>query len=213
MTSIRKFTFNPFSENTYVLYDESRKAIVIDPGCHNRQEESELKNFISSNSLEPVFLLNTHCHVDHVLGNRFIFDEYGLSPAIHKEDLVILRSAVMSGQSFGVRCEPSPEPSLLLEEGQLIEFGSTSLQVLHVPGHSPGHVVFLSEKEGFIIGGDVLFYGSIGRTDLPLGDHDTLIRSIHSKLMVLDEDYVVHPGHGPRTTIGFEKKNNPFLSA
>jgi glyoxylase-like metal-dependent hydrolase (beta-lactamase superfamily II) len=211
MTEIQLFTFNPFQENTYLLYDESLAAVVIDPGCSNASEEREILSFIEDKKLNVERVINTHCHIDHVLGNAFFFDKYDLKPLIHKKDIPVLEALSSYGEAFGIKISPSPEPEEFMEEGDVIHFGNTVLNVKHIPGHAPGHVVLIHEKQKFIIGGDILFYGSIGRTDLPYGDHDTLIRSIQEKLMTMDEDFRVYPGHGPSTTIGFEKKNNPFL--
>lgn len=211
MIEIQKFTFNPFQENTFLLFDESKSAVVIDPGCYDKDEENEISTFIDSHDLKLEKVLNTHCHIDHVLGNAFFFDTYGLKPTIHKGDLSILQSVKEYGQSFGIDPIPSPEPEEFIEDGDLVQFGNSVLNVIHIPGHAPGHVVFKNDSQNFIIGGDVLFYGSIGRTDLPGGNHETLINSIHEKLMTLDEDFIVYPGHGPSTNIGFEKNNNPFL--
>lgn len=194
-----------------MLFDDSLAAVVIDPGCFSRKEEEEIKDFILSNSLNIEFILNTHCHIDHVLGNAFLCNSLNLKPQIHEDDLVILNSVSAYGEAFGIKATESPQPEKFLKEGDEIKFGNSLLSVLHVPGHSPGHVVFVNHKQKFIIGGDVLFYGSIGRTDLPYGDHDTLISQIRKKLLTMDPDFKVYPGHGPVTTIGFEKANNPFL--
>lgn len=211
MIHIEKFIFNPFQENTFLLYDDSLEAVVIDPGCYERFEEERITQFIQDNDLVLKKVLNTHAHIDHILGNAFFFDKFNLKPVIHKGDLEILKSVEHYGQAFGINPEPSPEPTEFMEDGGEISFGNSILKVVHIPGHSPGHIVLINEAQKFIIGGDVLFYGSIGRTDLPGGDHQTLINSIQEKLMTMDEDYVVYPGHGPSTNIGFEKKNNPFL--
>jgi len=211
MITIQKFTFNPFQENTYLLYDESKSAIVVDPGCYEKSEEQEIQSFIDSNDLSLDMVINTHCHIDHILGNAFFYDTYDTKPIIHELDLKVLQSVPEYGHTFGINVIPSPDPEIYLEDGDIIDFGNSELKVMHIPGHAPGHVVLINEAQKFIIGGDVLFYGSIGRTDLPYGDHDTLIQSIKEKLLVLDEDYKVYPGHGPATYIGFEKKNNPFL--
>lgn len=211
MIKIQKFTFNPFQENTYLLYDESKSAVVIDPGCYDREEEKEINSFIENHDLNLEKVLNTHCHIDHMLGNAFFYNVYGLKPIVHKSDLIILKSAKDYGQAFGINPIPSPEPEEFIEEGDIVHFGNSSLDVLHIPGHAPGHVIFKNDLQKIIIGGDILFYGSIGRTDLPGGNHETLIKSIQEKLMTLDHDFTVYPGHGPSTNIGFEKKNNPFL--
>lgn len=212
MISIRSFTFNPFQENTYVLYDVTREAVIIDPGCYDDGERAELVAFIEENKLKPVKLLNTHCHVDHVFGNRFIAEKYKLGLEMHEKDLKVLNSLLQVAHLYGLNAEESPAPKVFLEEGQKIAFGSSELDIVFTPGHSPGSICFISHPQKFIIAGDVLFYGSIGRTDLPGGHHQTLIDSIKQKLFPLGDDYTVHPGHGPETNIGFERRSNPFLT-
>lgn len=212
MIKIQSFTFNGFQENTYVLFDESKKCIIIDPGCYEQNEKLELERFIVDNELEAVKLINTHCHIDHVLGNRFVAEKWSLDLEMHELDLPTLRSVKDYCQLYGFHnYEESPEPSTFLKEGDKIHFGNSSLDVLFTPGHAPGHIVLYSNEQHFVIGGDVLFQMSIGRTDLPGGDYDTLINSIKDKLLPLDEQTKVYSGHGPSTTIGFEKTNNPFL--
>ncbi|MFL5753031.1 MAG: MBL fold metallo-hydrolase [Bacteroidia bacterium] len=208
---VQYLTFGPFQENTYVLSDETNECVIIDPGCYGSGEQQDLKRLIEDNGLKPVHLLNTHCHVDHVAGNLFVYETYGLKPQIHKNDLPVLNSQQRVSEMYGLPCELSPLPEAFFDEGDKISFGNTELEVIFTPGHAPGHVVFYHKAQGILINGDVLFRGSIGRTDLPLGDHDTLIRSIKTKLFVLPDDTVVYTGHGPETTIGMEKKSNPFL--
>lgn len=212
MLTIQSFTFGPFRENTFVLYDETGECVIIDPGCYNSAEQQELKKFITEKKLKPVRLLNTHCHVDHVSGNAFVHDAYGLKPVIHKEDLVILESQERVSEMYGLNCEPSPMPEEFLEEGDTVRFGNSELKVIFTPGHAPGHVVFYNALNKFVINGDVLFSGSIGRTDLPYGDFDTLERSIKTKMYTLPDDTVVYCGHGPATSIGREKVSNPFVN-
>jgi glyoxylase-like metal-dependent hydrolase (beta-lactamase superfamily II) len=212
MIKIQSFTFNGFKENTYVLFDESKKCIIIDPGCYEQNEKLELERFIVDNELEPVKLINTHCHIDHVLGNRFVAEKWSLDLEMHELDLPTLHSVKDYCQLYGFHnYEESPDPSTFLKEGDKIHFGNSSLDVLFTPGHAPGHIVLYSNEQHFVIGGDVLFQMSIGRTDLPGGDYDTLINSIKDKLLPLDEQTKVYSGHGPSTTIGYEKTNNPFL--
>lgn len=213
MVTIKIFPFNPFQENTYVLSDETGECIIIDPGCYVSGEEQELKAYIDNNGLRPVKLLNTHCHVDHVFGNLFVAQTWNLGLEMHRDDLPVLASFPKVCQMYGFPGGPQPEPVAFLEEGIPVKFGNTTLDVFFTPGHAPGHVVFYHPAEKFVIGGDVLFQGSIGRTDLPGGDFPTLERSIREKLYVLPDDVKVYPGHGPATTIGFEKKNNPFVGA
>jgi hydroxyacylglutathione hydrolase len=212
MIKIDFFTFNPFQENTYILSDETKECLVIDPGCYDSFEKDELVRFIENQKLKPVKLLNTHCHVDHVLGNKFIADKYKLQIELNNLEIPLLRAVTDYAPQFGVYCEPSPEPFVLLNEGDTIKFGNSELKILFTPGHSPGSICFFNENEKLIISGDVLFQMSIGRTDLPGGDYETLIKSIREKLFVLDDAIKVYPGHGPATTIGFEKLNNPFLN-
>jgi glyoxylase-like metal-dependent hydrolase (beta-lactamase superfamily II) len=211
MVTIRIFSFNPFQENTYVLSDESGECVVIDPGCVGGEEEQELKDYIEGNNLKPVRLLNTHCHVDHVFGNYFVSKTWSLRLEMHKKDLPVLESFPKVCQMYGLPGGQQPEPANFIEEGDQIRFGNSKLEVLFTPGHAPGHVVFYHPGEKFVIGGDVLFQGSIGRTDLPGGDFTTLEKSIREKLYVLPDEVKVYPGHGPFTTIGFEKRNNPFV--
>jgi len=211
MITVQGFTFNPFDENTYILYDETRECVIIDPGCSSKSEQEEITAFIKEEGLKPVKLLNTHCHIDHVFGNSFIAKKYNLGLEIHKDDLQTLRSLPQVSHLYGLNAEESVEPSNFLSEGEQIKFGHSVLDILFTPGHSPGSICFVSRNDKFVIGGDVLFYGSIGRTDLPGGDHETLLASIREKLFVLDDDFTVFSGHGQDTTIGFEKENNPFL--
>jgi hydroxyacylglutathione hydrolase len=211
MITIKPFTFGPFQENTYILYDQTNECVIIDPGCYDDNERNELAGFINTKKLNPKLLLNTHGHIDHVVGNKFVFEKYGLLPIINRKDLPALHALETVAKVYGLNAEASPEPSGFLDEGDVVKFGSSSMDVLFTPGHSPGSICFVSHDQKFIIGGDVLFYGSIGRTDLPGGHHQTLIDSINNKLMPLADDYSVHSGHGPVTTIGFERKSNPFL--
>lgn len=208
---VTSFTFNPFQENTYLLHDETKECVVIDPGCYERREQEQLKDYIEKNGLKVVRLLNTHCHIDHVLGNTFVADTYGVGLEIHPDDEQTLRAVPTYAGSYGFPQYAETLPTAFLKEGDTVKFGNTELQVLFTPGHAPGHVVFYNESEKICIGGDVLFQESIGRTDLPGGDFDTLIQSINEKLFALPDDVTVYPGHGPETTIGHEKKHNPFL--
>ncbi len=212
MITIQSFVFNPFSENTYVLHDETKECIIIDPGCCQQYEKLELLEFISQNKLKPVKLLNTHCHIDHILGNNFVAKNFGLKLETHREELFNLKHSVNAAELFGIgNFEPSPAPSVFLDESNTVEFGNSKLEILFVPGHSPGHIALVNKKEKFVINGDVLFYGSIGRTDFPGCSHQALINSIRTKLFPLGDDFRIFTGHGPSTNIGFEKKNNPFL--
>lgn len=210
MLNVAAFTFNPFQENTYVLHD-GKQAILVDPGCWNSTEERELESWLAENGLEPVRLVLTHAHIDHVLGCAWAHERYGLLPELHRDDLPLLRMAPRQGDLYGVPCDPSPEPARFIAEGDIIRLNDDELKVLFVPGHAPGHIALYSEAQRFVVSGDVLFQSSIGRTDLPGGDHDTLIRSIKEQLLTLGDDVRVYSGHGPETTIGRERRMNPFL--
>ncbi len=211
MITIQKFVFNPFQENSYLLYDETGDCILVDMGSYTVAEKKEVLYFIDNNRINPVKIVNTHCHVDHLLGNSFFKNKFKVKVAANAADEFILANAVEHGNMFGFEVEAPPEIDEYLEEGTPFFFGSSTLEILHVPGHSPGSVAIYSLRDNFVISGDVLFNGSIGRTDLPGGDYDTLIRSVTEKLMVLPDETVVYPGHGPETTIGEEKRSNPFL--
>lgn len=211
MLEIQCFTFNPFQENTYLLINEKKDCIIIDPGCYFEEERKELLAYIEKEGLNVTRLLNTHCHLDHIFGNRLVAKTYGVGLEIHMLDKIVLDRSPEIGKMYNVPFEPSVEPVRYLEEGEKIRLGDDELVVLLTPGHSPGSVCFYCAVQQFVIGGDVLFYQSIGRTDLPGGNHQTLINSIQEKLFVLPDDVTVYPGHGQPTTIGFEKKNNPFL--
>ncbi|MDP4239174.1 MAG: MBL fold metallo-hydrolase [Bacteroidota bacterium] len=209
---IKTFTFNPIQENTYLVYDETNEAVVIDAGCVSDIEKRALKNYIEENHLILKRVLNTHLHFDHQLGNKFLYTTYGVKPEAGKEDEYLLEDMIGHVRSFGLEInEEAQSLGGYITDNQEIIFGNSSFTALHTPGHSPGSMTFYAEKEGVIFAGDVLFRGSIGRTDLPRGDYATLIRSITNQLLPLPDSTVVYCGHGPSTTIGFEKKNNPFL--
>ena len=208
---ITSFTFGPFQENTYILHDETQECAILDPGCYTPEEKNKLADSIKHQGLKPVKILLTHAHLDHILGNNFVCGKYNLKPEMHKEDLLMLQSAKMVGDMYGISAEPSPEPDVFLDEKDTVRFGSSELRILFTPGHSRGSICFYNTEQTFVIAGDVLFYESIGRTDLPGGDYATLITSIRENLFILPDDFKVHPGHGPSTTIGHEKKYNPFL--
>lgn len=211
MITIQSFTFSPIQENTYILFDESKECIIIDPGCYDNRERTELSEFITKHELKPVKLLNTHCHLDHIFGNAFVCEKYNLKPEFNKHDQPVFDAFLASANMYSLNADPSPPAGNYLNEGDMIKFGNSLLEIVFTPGHSPGSITFYNRVEKFMIAGDVLFYGSIGRTDLPGGDYETLINSIKSKLFPLGDDFKVYSGHGPATSIGFEKKNNPFL--
>jgi glyoxylase-like metal-dependent hydrolase (beta-lactamase superfamily II) len=213
MLKIKTFTFNPFQENTYLLYNEQKEAILIDPGCYEEYEKQELSQFLEDNNIEIKLLLNTHCHVDHVLGNNFIEQKYGLVTRMHELELPIFRAVASYASNYGFVYQAASESTDYLLDFEQINFGDDTLEVLFCPGHSPGSVCFYNAKQNFLIAGDVLFNRSIGRTDLPGGDYATLIRSIKNRLMNLPSETLVYSGHGPSTTIGNEKQNNPFINS
>ena len=212
MIQIHRFTFNPFQENTYVLFDESNECAIVDPGCSNTSEQQQLVQFISGRQLKPVLLLDTHCHIDHILGNKFVYDTYKLSPQIHQKDLVILQNGMRTAQLYQLNYAESPLPVKFIEEGDIVSFGNSQLEVLFTPGHSPGSIIFYNRVQKFAISGDVLFQRSVGRTDLPGGDHELLLKTIREQLFSLPDNTVVYSGHGMKTDIGSEKRLNPFLS-
>lgn len=211
MLTIRTFTFNPYQENTYVLYNEQRNAIIIDPGMYGEKEQAEFLTFVDQHNLNPQSLLNTHCHIDHVLGNYFIHERFGLLPKFHEGELSILVAVQNYAPQMGFRYDISPIGEAFLNDGDNIQLDNDELEVILAPGHSPAHICFYSAAQKFLIGGDVLFRNSIGRTDLPEGNHQQLLDSIKQRLYTLPDDTVVYPGHGPSTTIGFEKNSNPFI--
>jgi hydroxyacylglutathione hydrolase len=211
MIRIKVFIFNPFQENTYVLHDNTGECVIIDPGCYAAAEENELSAYIKDNNLKPVALINTHTHIDHILGNNFVTLTYGLKPQIHRAAEVFLESAPEHGAMFGLQVSELALPEKYLEDGKIFRFGNSSLEVRYTPGHVDGSVCLVNHENSFVISGDVLFNGSIGRTDLPTGDFDLLEESIREKLYTLPDNFVVYPGHGPSTTIGEEKMGNPFV--
>ncbi|MCK4408389.1 MAG: MBL fold metallo-hydrolase [Bacteroidales bacterium] len=212
MITVKKFVFNSFQVNTYVLFDETKECVIIDAACYEDFEKEELVEYIAKEGLKPVRLLDTHCHIDHILGNNFVADKYNLGIEIHRDGLPFHKGVKNHGVAFGFDLEPLTEPSNFFKDGDKIKFGNSELEVLYTPGHADGSVCFLNRKQKFVIVGDVLFNQSIGRTDLPTGDYDLLIKSIREKLFTLPDDFTVYPGHGPETSIGFEKVNNPYLT-
>ncbi len=211
MITIHDFVFGPFQENTYVLFDETKECVIIDPGNNSASEDKKLRDFISENQLIVKRLILTHGHIDHINGNKYVYDTFGFLPEVHKNDLYFIEKHLASATMYGLNAQQSPMPKNYITEGDVIEFGNSKLQTIHTPGHSPGSITFYNLEQKFMIAGDVLFYGSIGRTDLPLGNFDDLISSIKSKLFPLGDDMKVYNGHGRPTSIGFERLNNPFL--
>lgn len=213
MIRIKVFEFNPFMENTYVLYDETGECVIVDPGCYTAEERQTLSGFIASENLIPVALVNTHTHVDHILGNNFIYNTYQLKPLIHKAGEIFLKSAPGHASIFGIEAEEMVLPEKYIDEGDEIRFGNSKLEVIYTPGHANGSVCLISHPDKFVLSGDVLFQGSIGRTDLPSGNFDLLAESIQQKIYTLPGDYTVYPGHGPETSVEEERNHNPFVNA
>jgi len=209
---IYRLVFNPIDENTYILADKSGDCAIIDCGCYDKEESDKLERFITEKKLNPVLLLNTHCHLDHLFGNKFMLDRYNLRTMSGEADEINRNNAVQHALLFGLSMENPPDPGGYLSDNQILTFGNSSLVALHVPGHAPGSFAFYSEENSCVFTGDALFAGSIGRTDLPGGDNVTLIKSIRSKLFVLPPSTVLYPGHGPESTIEREIKTNPYFS-
>lgn len=211
MIEVTSFNFNPFQENTYLLINGKKDCFIIDPGCYYLSERKTLQDAIYHAKISPVRLLNTHCHLDHIFGNKLIHEMFGLKPWIHRLEQPVLDRSPQAGVMYNVPFDLSPNPEGYLEDKEKITLGEDELEVLLTPGHSPGSICFYCEKQKFLIGGDVLFRGSVGRTDLPGGNFGTLEKSIQERLYVLPDEVAVYPGHGAETTIGQEKKHNPFV--
>ncbi|MEO8403882.1 MAG: MBL fold metallo-hydrolase [Chitinophagaceae bacterium] len=211
MLSIKTFVFNPVQENTYILFNEKKEACIIDPGCYFEEERNTLTLFIEESGLKPILLVNTHCHLDHVFGNKYVAEKWGLKPHIHPKEKPVLDNALEAAERFDLPFDNYTGDVVFIKEKQTIKIGNDELDISFVPGHSPGSISFYYEPGKFVIGGDVLFNGSIGRTDLDGGDFDTLINSIQTQFFTLPDETKVYSGHGPVTTIGYEKMNNPFV--
>jgi hydroxyacylglutathione hydrolase len=209
---IYKLVFSPIEVNTYILADQSKDCAIIDCGCYDRAEFEELVSYIESKKLNPVLLLNTHCHLDHVFGNRFMLEKYNLKTLSGREEEINRMRVVQHATHFGLSMGEPPEPGGFITDRQIIRFGSTELTALHVPGHTAGSMAFYGEKDNCVFTGDALFAGSIGRTDLEGGDYDTLINSIMGRLFVLPPSTVIYPGHGSQSTIEKERMTNPYFS-
>jgi hydroxyacylglutathione hydrolase len=208
---IYKLVFSPIEVNTYILADSTGDCAIIDCGCFDKQEFKKLEDFIKEKNINPVLLLNTHCHLDHVFGNKFVLEKYGLRTHSGKLDELNRKNASQHAMLFGLTMDTPPEPEGFISDNQTVTFGVTELMALDVPGHTSGSIAFYCKKDGCVFTGDALFAGSIGRTDLDGGDYDTLIDSIKSRLFILPPSTVVYPGHGIETTIGREIKSNPFF--
>jgi glyoxylase-like metal-dependent hydrolase (beta-lactamase superfamily II) len=212
MLQVKSFVFNPFQENTYVLFDETNEAVIIDAGCYSISELNLLRDFIASKKLDVKHYLNTHCHIDHILGNIFVCKEYNLNPKYSEKEVPVFNSGNNVAKLYGLNYMEGPMCTDFIREGDTINFGNTLLDLIHLPGHSPGSIGFYAKSNKVIICGDVLFQGSIGRTDLPLGNHEDLLLSIQTKLFTLPHEVKVYSGHGNATSIGEEIKYNPFFN-
>lgn len=207
MLRVHSLVFNALEENTYIIDDpDTRVCAIVDPGCYVAQEKQMLRDFIDQHGLQVHHLINTHAHIDHILGNKYVKETYGVALALHQEELPILQAAMQYGPIYGFADYEPTEATILLTADERIQIGNHSLELLHVPGHSPGHIALYSREGAFCISGDVLFRGNIGRTDLPGGDHATLLQSIRQQLFPLGDEVTIYPGHGPTTTIGLEKE-------
>ena len=212
MLEIQPFIFGPFQENTYIIHDATGDGIIIDPGCTQPSEQKQLQHYVESHKLQITKVVNTHCHIDHVLGNEFAKTQFDAPLWIPEGEEDVYRAVQVYAANYGFPQYQEAEVDGYLNENQQLIVGETIFEILLVPGHSPGHLAFFQPQAKICIGGDVLFNGSIGRTDLPGGDYQTLIDSIHRKIFTLGDDVVVYSGHGPSTTVGHEKKTNPFCA-
>ena len=212
MVNVRILVFNPFRENSYIVSDDTDECIIIDPGCETAAERELLKSTVDRNRLRPVRIINTHCHIDHILGCAFVKNTYSIPFLVHKLELPLLKSAAQQRAIFGLEEDETAEPDFFVMDGDTVKFGESELVVLHIPGHSPGGISLVNLKNKIVFTGDTLFQGSIGRSDLPGGDHNLLVKGIMDKLLTLDPATIIYPGHGPETTVGEESRSNPFLS-
>lgn len=211
MIKLKRFTFNPLEVNTYLLYNNARECVIVDPACSNEEERTRLKAYIDQQELTPVMLINTHCHYDHISGNAFVYESWGLAPMIHKEGLSIMHSATEQALFLGFEPAESPNPIQFLQDNEIVKLGDEEIEIRYTPGHADGSICLVLHKEKYLLSGDVLFAESVGRTDLPTGSMEVLQKTIREKLLSLDDAFVVYPGHGPETTIGTEKIVNPYL--
>ena len=211
MLQLYSAVFNPFSENTYIIYNEHNACWIVDPGMYDAEETKSFKDFIAQKGLKPQAVINTHAHIDHIFGVQAMMDTYSIPFALHPLEGPVLAGAKGSAMLFGFSFGNAPQPTQILKEGEPLQLGDDVLEVRLAPGHSPGSLVFYYPEGGWAIGGDVLFAGSIGRSDLPGGNHKRLLESIRTQLFTLPDETVVYPGHGPETTVGVERRSNPFL--
>lgn len=212
MLNLAKLVFNSFQENTYVLSDETGECVIVDPGNTSERENETVSNYIEKNSLKPVMVVNTHGHIDHILGVRYLKEKYGIPFALSAKDEFLVKTAPMQGRMYGFDLEEAPVADIDLSARDKLKFGNSELEIIPTPGHSPGHISLYSAEKKFVITGDTLFKGSIGRTDLPGGDYKQIMESILGKLIPLGGDVAVHPGHGESSSISAEIDGNPFIT-
>jgi hydroxyacylglutathione hydrolase len=210
MLYVQTFVFNSLAENTYIIYDETKACAIIDPGCYTPNEREVLVEFIKQHQLQVSHLVNTHCHIDHILGNQYIKEQYEVKLTIHPQEITNLQLAPTYAPQYGFIAYQPTKPDIFVQAGDIIHLGNSDLEVLHLPGHAPGHIALYNKQNGICLVGDVLFKGYIGRTDLPGGNYSSLLESIHHQLFLLEDRTTLYPGHGPTTTLGQEKASNPF---
>ncbi|NLA25399.1 MAG: MBL fold metallo-hydrolase [Bacteroidales bacterium] len=211
MIKIESIILNPFGVNAYIIYDDSKEAVLVDPACYTKAEEDLYSDFIEKLELKPVAVINTHGHIDHIFGNQYIKDKYNIPVYMHSADKFLVQTALAHAQLYGFKIEQPPLPDFYLDDEKSFKFGNSELQLLHIPGHSPGSIALYSEEGSFVVTGDVLFAGSIGRTDLPKGNYHALIHNIKTKLFILPDNTIVFPGHMDDSSIGYEKMHNPYF--
>jgi len=211
MLSIHSFCFNPFQENTYILYNEQKEAIIIDPGMYTQEDYDQFDHFIKTSGLQPTLLLNTHCHLDHVFGNNYISEHYQLKAHFHSNEQVVLDRLPEASAKWGIPANAYKGPVQYIEDNSKIPFGKDQLKVLLTPGHSPGSVCFYIEAQDILIGGDLVFMDGVGRTDLPGSNPLDLIKSIKNKILPLPDQTKIYSGHGPATSLHRERIHNPYL--
>lgn len=210
---VKIFPVNPFMMNCYVYYNgENKRGVIIDPGAYSEEEENSIYEFIQTNGIKIKYILNTHGHIDHILGNYWAKNKFNVPLLMHKDDMPLIDKSGDQAAMFGISFPRPPNPDKYISETDKIEFNDTVLDIIHTPGHSPGSVCFIDTKEKIIFGGDTVFHGSIGRTDLWMGDMDVLLDSINNKILTYPDDYIIYPGHYEETTVGEEKETNPFLT-
>jgi len=211
MLNIKKKVFNDFQVNTYFVFDETGETIIVDPACYGENEEQEFLDFIKENNLNPVKIVNTHPHIDHIIGNEFVKTKFNIKLIGHPAGVEFFNNATTMALALGFQMEECSIPDSYIEEGDVIDFGHSKLDVIYTPGHADGSICLIAKENKTVIVGDLLFAGSIGRTDLPTGNQELLLENIRKKIFNLDNDYKVLSGHGPETTVGIEKETNPYF--